>query len=121
MTTMDIASKHGAQQVAKGLATVKAKGQWWLANHEVHSAKMTGPSPHGERFVVGFQYNVTNKPSGKRLKLTRSASTRSATARSRVRSFSKMPECSRQFFRKAEVEIWQKAACGMWFRCQGTP
>jgi hypothetical protein len=37
--------------------------------HEVHSANVTGPWPHGDRFIVGFQYDVTNKPSGKRMKL----------------------------------------------------
>jgi ketosteroid isomerase-like protein len=48
---------------------VKGKGEWWLANHEIHSASVTGPWPHGDRFVVGFQYDVTNKPSGKRMKM----------------------------------------------------
>lgn len=47
----------------------KAKGEWWIANHEAHSASVTGPWPHGDRFVVGFQYDVTNKPSGKRMKM----------------------------------------------------
>ena len=28
-----------------------------------------GPLAHGDRFVVGFQYDVTNKPSGKRMKM----------------------------------------------------
>ena len=59
----------GMEQEAKGLAPVKAKGQWWRDNHEVHSAAVTGPWPHGDRFVVGFQYDVNNKPSGKRMKL----------------------------------------------------
>ena len=59
----------GMEQEAKGLAAVKAKGQWWRDNHEVHSAAVTGPWPHGDRFVVGFQYDVTNKPSGKWMKL----------------------------------------------------
>ncbi len=36
---------------------------------EIHSASVTGPWPHDERFIVGFQYEVTNKPSGKRMKL----------------------------------------------------
>ena len=59
----------GAEQEAKGLAAVKAKADWWRANHEIHSASVTGPWPHGERFVVGFQYDVTNKPSGRRMKM----------------------------------------------------
>ncbi len=59
----------GAEQEARGLAAIKAKGEWWRANHEIHSASVTGPWPHGNRFVVGFQYDVTNKPSGQRMKM----------------------------------------------------
>lgn len=69
VVSVEALAMPGAQQEAKGLAAVKAKGEWWLANHEVHSASVTGPWPHGERFVVGFQYEVTNKPSGKRMKM----------------------------------------------------
>ena len=59
----------GMQQEAKGLAAIKAKSEWWQANHEIHSASVTGPWPHGNRFIVGFQYEVTNKPSGQRMKM----------------------------------------------------
>ena len=59
----------GMEREAKGLAAVKAKGEWWVANHEIHSASVSGPWPHDDRFVVGFQYDVTNKPSGQRMKL----------------------------------------------------
>lgn len=58
-----------APQEAKGLAALKGKNEGWLANHEIHSASVTGPWPHGDRFVVGFQYDVTNKPSGKRMQM----------------------------------------------------
>lgn len=67
--SVEAVAMPGMQQEAKGLAAVKGKGEWWLANHEVHSASVTGPWPHGDRFVVGFQYDVTNKPSGKRMKM----------------------------------------------------
>ena len=69
VVSVEAVAMPGAQQEAKGRAAVKAKGEWWLANHEVHSAEVTGPWPHGDRFVVGFQYDVTNKPSGKRMKV----------------------------------------------------
>ena len=59
----------GMQQEVKGLAAIKGKGEWWMANHEVHAAKITGPWPHGDRFIVGFNYDVTNKPSGKRMQM----------------------------------------------------
>ena len=59
----------GMEREAKGLAAVKAKGEWWVANHDIHSASVSGPWPHDDRFVVGFQYDVTNKPSGQRMKM----------------------------------------------------
>ena len=59
----------GAQQESTGLAAIKTKGDWWRDNHEIHSASVTGPWPNGNRFVVGFQYDVTNKPSGQRMKM----------------------------------------------------
>ncbi len=69
MVSVEAVAMPGAPQEAKGLAAVKGKGEWWLANHEIRSASVTGPWPHGDRFVVGFQYDVTNKPSGKRMKM----------------------------------------------------
>ncbi len=59
----------GGAQETKGMQGILGKGEWWVANHEVHSAAITGPWPHGNRFVVGFQYDITNKPSGHRMKL----------------------------------------------------
>ncbi|QCB47596.1 nuclear transport factor 2 family protein [Hydrogenophaga sp. PAMC20947] len=59
----------GMEREAKGLDAVKGKGKWWEDNHEVHSATVTGPWPHDDRFVVGFQIDVTHKPSGQRMKM----------------------------------------------------
>ena len=69
VVSVEAVAMPGTQQEIKGLAAVKGKHEWWLANHEIHSASVTGPWPHGDRFVVGFQYDVTNKPSGKRMKM----------------------------------------------------
>ena len=49
-----------------GLAAIRAKGEWWRSNHEIHSAYVAGPWPHGDKFIVGFQFDITNKPSGRR-------------------------------------------------------
>ena len=67
--SVEAVAMPGAEQEARGLAAIKAKGEWWRTNHEIHSASVTGPWPHGNRFVVGFQYDVTNKPSGQRMKM----------------------------------------------------
>ena len=57
----------GSERTARGLAAIRAKGEWWVANHEVHSAVVAGPWPLDDKFIVGFKYDVTNKPSGKRM------------------------------------------------------
>ena len=67
--SVEAAAMPGAPQEAKGLAAIRAKGEWWFTHHEVHSASVTGPWPHGNRFIVGFQFDVTNKPSGQRMKM----------------------------------------------------
>src|SRR5215217_527351 len=40
---------------AEGLAAVKGKGEWWAANHEIHSAETEGPFVNGDQFAVVFQ------------------------------------------------------------------
>jgi hypothetical protein len=53
----------------RGIDAIVQKNRWWVENHEVHSASAEGPWPHGDRFIVRFAYDVTNKPSGQRMKL----------------------------------------------------
>ena len=64
--SVEAGASEGMEREAKGLAAIKAKGEWWVANHEVHSANVSGPWPHDDRFIVGFDYDVTNKPSKNR-------------------------------------------------------
>jgi hypothetical protein len=52
-----------------GIEAIRGKVKWWQENHEVHSSTVTGPWPHDNRFSVGFQVDITNKPSGRRMKL----------------------------------------------------
>jgi len=51
----------GSPATRKGIDEVLAKNQWWSENHEVHSGTCTGPFPHGDRFIVFFDYDVTAK------------------------------------------------------------
>lgn len=69
VVSVEAAAPPGMDRVARGLAAVKAKGEWWMSNHEIHSASVSGPWPHDDRFIVGFQYEVTNKPSRQRMKM----------------------------------------------------
>lgn len=63
----------GMDQVAKGKEAVVGKNQWWLSAHEVHSMNITGPWPHGDRFIVGFEMDVTAKESGQRMTMAEAA------------------------------------------------
>ena len=57
----------GMDRESRGLAAIRAKGEWWSANHEIHSFIVAGPWPLDDRFIVGFKFDVTNKPSGRRM------------------------------------------------------
>jgi len=62
-----VAMGDGGREVA-GKQAVIGKSTWWEENHEVHSAEVSGPFPHGEdKFALRFNIDVTNKPSGNRI------------------------------------------------------
>ena len=67
--SVEAMSMPGMPQATEGLPAIQAKSAWWVDNHEVHAATITGPWPNGDRFVVGFSYDVTNKPSGQRMQM----------------------------------------------------
>jgi ketosteroid isomerase-like protein len=69
VVSVEAAAAPGMERETRGLAALRAKGEWWRDNHEIHAASLTGPWPHDDRFVIGFQYDVTNKPSGQRMKM----------------------------------------------------
>jgi ketosteroid isomerase-like protein len=52
---------------------VAEKGKAWMENHEVHSSRVEGPWPNGDKFIVRFSYDVTNKPSGRRFAMEEAA------------------------------------------------
>jgi SnoaL-like domain len=61
IVSVEAGAGPGGSAKSEGLAAVKGKGEWWVANHEVHDAKVEGPFPHGDRFIVRFTYDVTAK------------------------------------------------------------
>jgi hypothetical protein len=69
IVSMEAGAPPGGSREAKGLAAVKAKGEWWTANHEVHSVKVEGPIVAGSHFAVVFKLDVTFKPQSKRFKM----------------------------------------------------
>ncbi len=70
VVSVEAMAMPGMDQTQKGIDAVRKKNEWWYENHEVHSGDVEGPFPHGEdRFAVVFRYDVTNKPSGNRMKM----------------------------------------------------
>ena len=69
IVSMEAGAPPGGSREAKGLAAVKAKGEWWAANHEVHSVAVEGPLVAGSHFTVTYKLDVTFKPEKKRFKM----------------------------------------------------
>ncbi len=69
---MSVESASGPTMPAetKGLDAVVGKSQWWVENHEVHGATVEGPFlGDGDKFAVYFDYDITNKPTGQRMRM----------------------------------------------------
>jgi ketosteroid isomerase-like protein len=69
VVSVEAAAMPGSPAEVRGVKAVLEKSKQWRANHEVHSARAEGPWPHGNRFAVRFTYDVTNKPSGRRMQM----------------------------------------------------
>jgi ketosteroid isomerase-like protein len=67
--SVEAVAMPGMERVAKGLDAIRAKGKTWGETNVVHSAEATGPFPNDNRFAVRFNFDVTNKPSGRRMKM----------------------------------------------------
>jgi ketosteroid isomerase-like protein len=61
IVSIEAGAPGGQSPRVDGMAAVRAKSEWWVANHEVHSGIAEGPFPHGDRFIVRFKYDVTAK------------------------------------------------------------
>ncbi|HET7502640.1 MAG TPA: nuclear transport factor 2 family protein [Kofleriaceae bacterium] len=69
IVSIEAAAMPGFPAEVRGRDAVFAKGKTWGENHTVHSAVCEGPFPNGDRFIVQFTYDVTNKPTSKRMKM----------------------------------------------------
>ena len=58
-------------QRMEGIEGIKGKNTWWYENHEVHSSTASGPycGHRDDQFAVHFDTEVTNKPSGEKMRL----------------------------------------------------
>ncbi|HVT94149.1 MAG TPA: nuclear transport factor 2 family protein [Bryobacteraceae bacterium] len=66
IVSMEAGAPPGGSRESKGIAAVKAKGKWWVENHDVHSSVVEGPLVAGSHFSVVFRLDVTFKPEKKR-------------------------------------------------------
>jgi len=66
VVSMEAGAPPGGSREAKGLEAVRAKGEWWNANHEVHAVTVEGPLVAGSHFTVTFKLDVTFKPQNRR-------------------------------------------------------
>lgn len=76
IVSIEAMSGPGMPTRTEGIAAIKAKNEWWINNHEVHSGVAEGPWPHGDRFIVRLKYDVTPKVgpmNGKRITMDETA------------------------------------------------
>jgi hypothetical protein len=67
--SVEAGAPPGQSREAKGLDAVRAKGKWWVENHDVHSAAVEGPLVAGSHFTVTFKMDVTFKPDKRRFQM----------------------------------------------------
>lgn len=66
IVSVEAGAPPGQSRESAGLPAVIAKGEWWVANHEVHSVTVDGPLVAGAHFSVAFKMDVTFKPATRR-------------------------------------------------------
>jgi ketosteroid isomerase-like protein len=66
IVSMEAGAPPDGSRESKGIAAVRAKGEWWNANHEVHAVTVEGPLVAGSHFAATFKLDVTFKPQNKR-------------------------------------------------------
>lgn len=69
IVSVEACAPPGQSRETKGLDGVRAKGKWWVENHDVHSCTVEGPLVAGSHFAVTFKMDVTFKPQSRRFQL----------------------------------------------------
>jgi ketosteroid isomerase-like protein len=64
---VSIEAMEGPMARVEGADALKAKGEWWYANHEVHGVSTEGPYVNGDQFAVVFAMDFTPKATGQRV------------------------------------------------------
>jgi len=66
---VSLEAQPGDMARIEGVDSVRAKGEWWYANHEVHSSEVEGPFLNGDQFALIFRMDLTPKATGERGKM----------------------------------------------------
>ena len=66
IVSVEAVAPPGQSRESKGFATIKAKNEWWMANHEVHSSTVDEPLVAGSHFATTFKMDLTFKPENRR-------------------------------------------------------
>jgi len=66
IVSVEAGAPPGQSREAKGIAAVKAKGEQFMAAHEIHSTTIEGPLVAGEHFAVTYKMDMTFKPQNRR-------------------------------------------------------
>jgi ketosteroid isomerase-like protein len=69
IVSMEAGAPPGGSRETKGLPAVVAKGEWFTANHEIHSSTVEGPLVAGSHFAVTYTLDMTFKPQNRRFKM----------------------------------------------------
>jgi hypothetical protein len=69
IVSVEAAAMPGLPAELRGRDAVLAKSKAWSEVNVIHAGTCEGPFPNGDRFIVRFSYDVTNKPSSTRRKL----------------------------------------------------
>ncbi len=69
IVSIEAGSPDGGDPAARGRAAVNAKGEWWYANHEIHSVETFGPYVNADQFALRFAMDVTMKANGTRMQM----------------------------------------------------
>lgn len=76
IVSLEACAMQQGRQRMEGIAAVREKTLRFTAEHDIHHCTVTGPWPHGDRFIVGFKLDMTAKAgpmAGKRLTIEEAA------------------------------------------------
>src|SRR5207237_7989391 len=62
IVSVEAGAPPGQSPETAGLAACVAKSAQWAETTEVHSIKVEGPFPHGDRFALIFEMDITRRP-----------------------------------------------------------